>query len=159
MLSVLLPNFGCFFFLFFFFSKWMSEEINCWRKENKLILFIVTVQKRLFVLGTKMVASDFFPPLSGYINFCYQGTNIIDLTDLFKTGHGAPACCVNSHHILMWQVLWIKYGQLLPGRMPHLSYPKPSVLEEQSFEKLGPCFNPSCTICFSMKCNILFLAE
>lgn len=33
--------------------------------------FIVTVQKHLFVLGTKMVASDFFPPFSGYINFSY----------------------------------------------------------------------------------------
>lgn len=66
------PFFCQIFVSFIFFqSVCQKKSIAREKKRKQVDPFIVTVQKRLFVLETKMVASDFFPPLSGYINFCY----------------------------------------------------------------------------------------
>lgn len=57
--------------IFLFLKKWMSKKINCLEKRKQADPSIVTLQKHLFILGTKMEASDSFPPCNGYINFCY----------------------------------------------------------------------------------------
>lgn len=58
-------------FSFFLKADVKRNQLPREEKRKQVDPCIATVQKHLFVLGTKMVASDFFPPRSGYINFCY----------------------------------------------------------------------------------------